>query len=198
MAFGRWTASLPLVLLAASACSSNPTTDASAPATATPAAEAPAAETPAAAENPPAEKPANGEEAKPAAGTNDQWEGEAAAVGAGKSAGPAKEETRTTEVIQQTILANRQAIRDCYDRGRRELPDLKGSMTINLIIDPSGKVKTAELNVERSEIKAPSVVNCAVDQIKKIKFPPSSRGRDSIVNYPFDFKPDGGGSKKKP
>ncbi len=196
MAFGRWTALLPLVLLAASACSSNPTTDASAPSTAAPAAEAPAAETPVAAENPGTEKPASGEEAKPAAGSNDQWEGEAAAVGSGKPEATKKEETRTTEVIQQTILAHRQPIRDCYDRGRRELPNLKGSMTINLIIDPDGKVKKAELNVERSEIKAPSVVNCSIDEIKKIKFPPSSRGRESIVNYPFDFKPDGGGKQK--
>ena len=55
-------------------------------------------------------------------------------------------------------------------------------------------MKNAELNLERSDIKAPAVVNCAIDAIKRIKFPPSSRGMDTTVNYPFDFKPDGGGS----
>jgi predicted small lipoprotein YifL len=97
-------------------------------------------------------------------------------------------ETRTTEVIQKVVQDNRKPIRACFDKARKELPDLSGTMTIHFVLDPEGGVKSAELNVERSEVKAPSVVNCAIDQLKKIKFPPSSRGMESKVNYPFSFK----------
>jgi hypothetical protein len=65
---------------------------------------------------------------------------------------------------------------------------LQGALVINFVIDPDGKVKKAELNQERSEVKAPAVVDCAIGVLKGIKFPPSSRGMDTTVNYPYDFK----------
>jgi outer membrane biosynthesis protein TonB len=96
-------------------------------------------------------------------------------------------ETRTTEVIQKLVQDNRKPIRACYEKALKELPDLSGTMTIHFVLDPEGKLKTAELNQERSEIKAPAVVNCAIAELKKIKFPPSSRGMESTINYPFSF-----------
>jgi len=96
-------------------------------------------------------------------------------------------ETRTTEVIQKLVQDNRKPIRACYDKALKELPDLAGTMTIHFVLDPEGKVKSAELNQERSEIKAPSLVKCAIAELKKIKFPPSSRGMESTINYPFSF-----------
>jgi len=122
-----------------------------------------------------------------------KWEGEEAAVGKGKPAERTAAETRTTEVIQKIVLDNRKPVRECYDKARKDLPDLKGKMTIKFVLDPDGKVKTAELSMNESDIKSPLVVNCAIDVLKKIKFPPSSRGMDTTVNYPFDFKPQGGG-----
>jgi hypothetical protein len=105
-------------------------------------------------------------------------------------------ETRTTEVITKVVQDNRKTVRECYDKVRKQIPDLAGLMTIHFVLDPEGKVKKAELNLERSEIKAPEVVNCAIDAIKKMHFPPSSRGMESTINYPFSFKPDGGGNAK--
>jgi uncharacterized low-complexity protein len=104
-------------------------------------------------------------------------------------------EKRTTEVIQGIVQDNRKAIRACYDKARKQLPDLAGQMTIHFVLDPEGKLKKAELNQERSSLKSPEVVKCAIDALKKIKFPPSSRGMESTINYPFNFKPDGGGGK---
>lgn len=102
------------------------------------------------------------------------------------------EDSRSTQTIAKTIQANRKPIRACYDKVKKSMPDLKGTMTIHFVLDPEGKVKKAELNVERSDIKSPEVVDCAIAEIKKLKFPPSSKGMDTTVNYPFDFKPDGG------
>lgn len=98
-------------------------------------------------------------------------------------------ETRTTEVIQALVQENRKPVRECYEKARKQIPDLKGTMTIHFVLDPEGKVKEANLNVEKSEVKSPDIVNCAVAVIKKIKFPPSSRGMETTINYPYTFNP---------
>jgi TonB family protein len=199
MALSRSTDLLLLALASLVGCGGTPSSGAEAPAATTP------AETPALASEPATEPEspatsggdATSGEAKPGEGSDEKWEGEEKATGPGTPVARTKEETRTTAVIQETVKANRQPVRDCYDKGRKEIGDLKGTMTIKFTLDPDGKVKKAELVLERSDIKAPSVVTCAIDAIKKIKFPPSSRGMETTVDYPFDFRPDGGGSGKK-
>lgn len=141
------------------------------------------------------------------------WEGEGEARGAGDSKGDAAKgasgkpaegsalpeggkpgaETRTMQVIQQVVKDNRKPVRKCYDDARKDLPTLTGDMVIHFVIDPKGKVQKAELNRDKSTLKSPAVVDCAIEAIKKIQFPPSSRGMDTEVNYPYNFKPDGGG-----
>jgi hypothetical protein len=128
--------------------------------------------------------------------TEDNWEGEdaakkAAADGGGKPAPPdtKKEETRTTEVIAKIIKDNRQPVRDCYDKAQKELPSLKGDLVIFFILDPEGKIKKIELNQQASTLKAPAVVDCAIKVIKGLNFPPSSRGMETTVNYPYNFNP---------
>jgi len=199
MALRRSTGLLLLALSSIVGCGGAASSGAEAP-TATPPADTPAlASEPAGEPEGPAtsggDTPSG--EAKPAEGSDEKWEGEEKAVGPGTPVPRTKDETRTTAVIQDTVKANRQPVRDCYDKGRKEIGDLKGTMTIKFTLDPDGKVKKAELVLERSDIKAPAVVSCAIDAIKKIKFPPSSRGMETTVDYPFDFKPDGGGGSGK-
>jgi hypothetical protein len=155
----------------------------------------------------PAEAPASGEstasaaepsaaEAADAPGTADKadngekWEGEAEAT---SNNAPATnrdaEETRTTAVIQKQIIDNRKPFRACYDKARKEVPDLRGTLTLHFVLDPEGNVKKAEPNLERSDIKTANVTDCAIAVLKGMKFPPSSRGMETTVNYPFDFKP---------
>jgi hypothetical protein len=124
---------------------------------------------------------------KPAAeGDEGAWAGEAEAK-ATKAPADGKTETRTMEVIAQIVKDNRKPVRECFDKAKKELPDLKGDMVIHFVVDPDGKVKKAELNLERSTIKAPAVVDCSVKVVMGIKFPPSSRGMDTTVNYPFNL-----------
>ena len=87
------------------------------------------------------------------------------------------------------VQDNRKPVRECYEKALKQIPDLKGTMTIRFVLDPEGKVKEAVLNVEKSEVKSPDVVKCSVEVIKKIKFPASSRGMESTINYPFTFNP---------
>ena len=153
------------------------------PAAAAPAGDAPAADTP-----PPAAPAAKADEAG--------WEGEdeakkTGADGGGQAAPPdtKKEETRTVEVIAKIVKDNRQAVRDCYDKAQKQLPSLKGDLVIFFVLDPEGKVKKIELNQQASTLKSPEVVDCAIKVIKGLNFPPSSRGMETTVNYPYNFNP---------
>jgi hypothetical protein len=103
--------------------------------------------------------------------------------------GKAVVETRTMDVIRKVVMDNRKAARKCYDDARKDLKDLKGDVVIHFVLDPEGKVKLAEVNQERSTLKAPPVTDCVLGVIKAIKFPPSSRGMETSTNYPFNFTP---------
>jgi hypothetical protein len=85
------------------------------------------------------------------------------------------------------VKENRKPVRECFDKAKKDLPDLKGDMVIHFVVDPEGKVKKADLNQERSTLKSPAVVDCAIKVIQGIKFPASSRGMDTTVNYPFNL-----------
>ena len=177
-------------LVAASACASG-TPDASAPSAGT--------ATPAAAEATPATATVTGA----APGDDEGWAGERTAKSADGAAKPAEPsasteptpadgkgpETRTMDVIRKLVMENRKAARKCYEDARKDLRDLKGDVVIHFVLNPEGKVKLAELNQERSSLKAPPVVDCVIGVIKGIQFPKSSRGMETSTNYPFNFTP---------
>ncbi|HET7539709.1 MAG TPA: AgmX/PglI C-terminal domain-containing protein [Polyangiaceae bacterium] len=98
-------------------------------------------------------------------------------------------ETRTMDVIRKIVMDNRKAARKCYDDARKDLKDLKGDVVIHFVLDPEGKVKLAEVNLERSTLKAPAVTDCVLGVIRGLHFPPSSRGMETSTNYPFNFTP---------
>jgi hypothetical protein len=180
--------SILTVALSASACGGSPP-----PAAASPEPTA-ASNTTASAPPPAASKPAGGDE--------EGWAGESSAksaptdtpasdkpasaepVSAGK--GP---ETRTMDVIRKLVMDNRKAARKCYEDARKDLKDLQGNVVIHFVLDPEGKVKSAELNQERSTLKSPAVVDCVIGVIKGISFPKSSRAMETSANYPFNFTP---------
>src|SRR5687767_7210726 len=93
-----------------------------------------------AADVPPAEPPADAaattDAAKPdAAKPADEegaWAGESEAKAEKVPPGAeGKTETRTMDVIAQIVKDNRKPVRECFDKAKKELPDLKGSMTIH-------------------------------------------------------------------
>jgi outer membrane biosynthesis protein TonB len=100
-----------------------------------------------------------------------------------------EDETRTTAVIADVIKKNRDRARVCYDKAKKENPRLAGDVVIHFVLDPDGKVQEAELNQERSTIALPDLTSCIIDVLKSLPFPPSSRGMETKVNYPFNFKP---------
>jgi hypothetical protein len=147
--------------------------------------DVPPAEAPAAATAPAAE--AGNDEKSAQAAADEAWAGEGEAKAAPAPEAGGKAETRTMEVIAAVVKENRKPVRECFEKAKKELPDLKGDMVIHFVVDPAGKVRKAELNQERSTLKSAAVVDCAVKVVQAIQFPPSSRGMDTTVNYPFNL-----------
>jgi hypothetical protein len=143
------------------------------------------AATPPAAEAKPAEAPAEG--AKPA--SSEAASDDAASPGDAAVATGGDPDTRTMEVIAATVKEHRKDARACYEKGAKQVPGLKGDLVVHFVLKPNGKVKSAELNKERSTITEASVVSCVIDVISAIEFPRSSRGMETAVNYPFNFTP---------
>ena len=121
--------------------------------------------------------------------TNDPDGSEEGSASASDSEAEPAEEGRSTEAIAKIIKDNRKPFRACYEATQKDIPNLQGSMTIKFVLDAEGGVKSAELNPDRSEIKATSIVTCAIAELKKLKFPPHEKGMETTVNYPFNFKP---------
>lgn len=98
-------------------------------------------------------------------------------------------DTRGKEQIQAIIAANRERVRACYVAALPKNPGIQGDLVIGFVINPDGSVKSAEVNTTESELHVPELDSCAVDVLKTLKFPASSRGLETKVNYPFNFKP---------
>lgn len=92
-------------------------------------------------------------------------------------------------MIASVIVQNRQKFRDCYELERAKEPTARGSLTLHFTLDPHGKVIQSNVVEPRSTLKQPTLHQCALTALNAIAFPPSSRGFESQVNYPFDFKP---------
>lgn len=108
---------------------------------------------------------------------------------AAQAAAPTSQDTRTRDVIAAVMAENRAKVRACYDAALAQNPGIHGALVVSFSIDPGGNVKHAEVNWSESDIHVPELDTCAADRVRAIKFPPSSRGLESTVNYPFNFNP---------
>jgi TonB family protein len=98
---------------------------------------------------------------------------------------------RGMDDIRAIVAGNRDAFRTCYDRSLKTHPGIKGRFMLKFVLNPDGTVKSAEADPTKSEIHAPDLESCAIGALKGLKFPPSKKGMESTVNYPFDFNPKG-------
>ncbi|MBX3183697.1 MAG: AgmX/PglI C-terminal domain-containing protein [Polyangiaceae bacterium] len=96
---------------------------------------------------------------------------------------------RDIEVMQKVVSAHRGCVRRCYESLRAKQPDLAGDLTMTLEITPTGEVKEAKLNAERSNLTNAELVSCAAGVLKQLKFPDHPKGFESTLNYPFNFQP---------
>ncbi|HKQ69168.1 MAG TPA: AgmX/PglI C-terminal domain-containing protein [Polyangiaceae bacterium] len=98
---------------------------------------------------------------------------------------------RKMEDIRAVVAGNREAFRACYDRALKAHPGIKGTFVLSFVVNPDGSIKSAEADQRKSEIHAADLETCAASVVKALKFPPSRKGLESQVSYPFDFNPKG-------
>jgi TonB family protein len=103
------------------------------------------------------------------------------------AAGP--RDARGKEEIARVIADNRTKVRACYETALKTNPGIAGDLVVSFIINPDGSVKNAEVNWSESELHVPELDSCTLEVVQALKFPPSSRGLESKVNYPFNFNP---------
>lgn len=109
--------------------------------------------------------------------------------------GSAGEPGRTAKDIQTIVAARRDDARACYDKALASHPGIEGDLDIRWKIDPQGNVMDAEVDTTKSSILEPTVAQCIIDIIKKIKFAASPKGFESRAHYPFNFHPKPGQGK---
>jgi hypothetical protein len=104
----------------------------------------------------------------------------------GQSAG---EPGRTMKDIDTIVKVRRDEARACYDKALAAHPGIEGDLDVKWVIDPQGNVSDASVDTTKSSILEPSVGDCIVGVIKKIKFAASAKGFETRAHYPFNFHP---------
>ena len=172
--------------LVAVACNQSQTP---APATATPEAMPPEAPDTTSAAPTPDEEPSAADTPEPVPGEVALPPGSASAWNTGQSDGQPGKADRGIKDYQAVIQSNRDRFRACYEQALAKHSGIKGRVTLVFVLDPKGNVKEGHIDKDSSDIVEQDLETCMVATIKALGFPPSRRGMESNVRYPFTFNP---------
>jgi hypothetical protein len=87
-------------------------------------------------------------------------------------------------IIRRYVKMNLVKIQYCYEKQLLAKPDLKGTVSVQFFIAPTGKVASAAASGVD-----PDVASCVANAIQQIEFPKPKGGGGVQVNYPFTFRP---------
>ncbi len=91
------------------------------------------------------------------------------------------------DIIRRIVRSHINEVRHCYNQGLVRDPNLKGRVSVNFTIGPTGAVPVAV--VQESTIKDNNVAQCVAKAVKRWKFPRPQGGGNVIVTYPFVLEP---------
>ncbi len=89
-------------------------------------------------------------------------------------------------VLRRVVRRKLDDVRLCYRGALRRAPKLRGRITVEFTVDPSGVVTRAQ-NASTT-LPDPAVVRCVVSAFDALVFPRLSAGA-LIVDYPLEFVP---------
>ncbi len=95
--------------------------------------------------------------------------------------------TMDKDIIRRIVRAHINEVRYCYNQGLARDPNLKGRVSIQFNIGPTGSVPVAV--VADSSIKDTNVSNCIAKAVKRWQFPKPPGGGSAVVTYPFVLEP---------
>jgi len=181
---------LTLGVLAFAACSSGQTPAPPPPSPDQGAAESPSG-APGAASPSPSEAPSSAAAAPPPSGsprsdiTNEPGSG--VVMNNAMTSGDAGASDRFQPMVD-TIKANRDAFRRCFDLWGKTHPGANGSVYLVFHLKPDGKLDKAEADPSKGNLHAADVEKCMIDVAKTLTYPKSPSGKETKFTYPFDFK----------
>lgn len=91
-------------------------------------------------------------------------------------------------VIDEKLKSAGPAIQACYERALKSKPELRGSVDINFVVAPDGKVAHAAANDSDDALDDPATVDCILNEIRKLVFPEPKGGR-VFLSYPLKLEP---------
>jgi len=91
------------------------------------------------------------------------------------------------DVIRRALREHLPEVRACYEAGLAQDPTIKGRVSIQFNIGPTGGVNVAV--VAESTVKDSNVSNCIAKAVKRWTFPKPRGGGNVIVTYPFNLTP---------
>jgi hypothetical protein len=115
--------------------------------------------------NPPARDVANATSAKPA----------------GPQASARFEDCVEIVDVQRALAARNMAFQDCYSDGLARDPNLSGTVTLNVVIPPSGE---GRVEVASSTLASTTVAECIVEVAAGLEFEQDSCSVAQTVEYP--------------
>lgn len=88
--------------------------------------------------------------------------------------------------IAAVINRNKGQIIYCYERGLQAQPDLRGRVSVQFVIGPSGRITTA--SVAQSSLDSKLVETCMVAKMRNWQFPRPVGNVNVDVLYPFELR----------
>lgn len=86
---------------------------------------------------------------------------------------------------QVYISTQMPSIKVCYLSGLARNADLAGKITVEMLIEPGGKVLDARTRA--STMGDAGVENCVLESVRRWQFPEAADGSVTVLVYPFVF-----------
>jgi len=104
------------------------------------------------------------------------------------SAGGPTRGTLPKAVIDKQLKAAGPAIQACYEQALKTKPELRGTVDINFVVAPDGKVAHADVSESDDALNDVPTLDCILGEIRKLTFPEPNGGR-VFINYPLRLEP---------
>jgi len=88
----------------------------------------------------------------------------------------------------ELMKEKRDGFRCCFDLWAKNNPGQSGKVAFTLELAPDGKLKSAQVKQDETDIKAPEVESCMVELAQSLTFPKSPSGKDTKYTHRFEFK----------
>ncbi len=109
--------------------------------------------------------------------------------GVTNNASPDASHDRGAAELGHIIQKHRDRFRSCYEQALGRSPSLAGAFVLLFTLNPDGSFKSVSQDKDKSDIRDDAMAECMISVVKGLSFPPSARGRETTMSYPFDFKP---------